>query len=401
MRTAAILLALPLVGIVGCDIPTEPVGPTGDAVLADLVSSADPVLGSLAFTSIRGTIGPGAQYEIAMPTGPWNGELVVFAHGMASPNEPVSLPDAASLANLVTSQGFALIYSSFSENGYAVKDGMQRTHQLRGVFTSRVRRPTRTYLVGASLGGLISVMLAERFPGQYDGVLSLSGLLGGGLEDMRYLTDARILFEYFFPGVIPGTPLYVPPGVDFSPGGATYMAIYSALMGGLFSPGQPTLQFANTAKLPAANIPEIVSAGMYAMGFCVIHINGVLELTNGHLAYDNTSTVYSGSADDAALNAGVARYSSDPSAVKYMLRYYTPTGELRVPVVALHTARDPIVPVFHMAMYAEAVEKAGASEYLLQRIIDAFGHGGFPDADVAAGFDTMVQWVRTGVKPAS
>lgn len=351
------------------------------------------------FTTISGTIGPGALYEIALPTGPWNGELVVFAHGMVPPNGPPALPDVASLANMLTSQGFALIYSSYSENGYAVKDGMQRTHQLRGIFTSRVRRPTRVYLLGFSLGGLISVMLAERFPGQYDGVLSLSGLVGGGAEEMKYLSDARILFDYFFPGVIPGTALYIPPGVDFSPGGPTFMAVLSALSQGLKSPGKPTLQFANTAKLPANNFSEIISAGMNVAGFCVTHINGLLELTNGHMPYDNTSTVYSGSADDVALNAGVVRYASDPSAANYMQHYYTPTGELHIPVVTLHTTRDPIVPIFHEQMFADAVEKAGASRYLLQRTVDAFGHGVISDADLAAAFFAMVQWVRTGVKP--
>jgi len=117
-------------------------------------------------------------------------------------------------------------------------------------------------------------MLAERFPGQYDGVLSISGLLGGGAEEMKYLSDARILFDYFFPGVIPGTAVCIPPGVDFSPGGPTFMAVYNGLIGGLSSAGQPTLQFANTAKLPASNVPEIIFAGMYVAGFCVTHING-------------------------------------------------------------------------------------------------------------------------------
>lgn len=68
-------------------------------------------------------------------------------------------------------------------------------------------------------------------------------------------------------------------------------------------------------------------------------------------------------------------------------------------MVALHPTRDPIVLIFQEAIYGDAVEKAGASPYLLQRTVDAFGHGGFSDADVAAGFAAMVQWVRTGVKP--
>jgi len=112
------------------------------------------------------------------------------------------------------------------------------------------------------------------------------------------------------------------------------------------------------------------------------------------MPYDNTSTVYSGSADDVALNAGVVRYASDPSAVNY-----TPTGELHIPVVTLHTTRDPIVPIFHEQMFANAVEKAGASPYLLQRTVDAFGHGEVSDADVVAAFFAMVEWVHTGMKP--
>jgi pimeloyl-ACP methyl ester carboxylesterase len=351
------------------------------------------------FTTIGGTIGPGAQYEIAMPTGPWNGELVVFAHGIVPPNDPLALPVIGSLRDTLTSRGFAMIYSSFSENGYALKDGMQRTHQLRGIFTSRVSRPTHVYLVGRSLGGLISVMLAERFPGQYDGALAVGGLLGGGSLELRYIVDARILFDYFFPGVIPGTAIHIPPGVDFSPGGPTFKAVRAALMQGLGSPGQPTLQFANTAKLPANGAGEIVTAGMNVAGFSVIYTNNLLELTNGHIPYDNTLTEYSGSADDAALNLGVARYASDPSAVNYMQHYYTPTGDLHIPVITLHATRDPIVPIFHEQMYALAVEKAGALPFLLQREVSAFGHPGVADPAVEAAFFALVEWVHSGVKP--
>ncbi len=355
---------------------------------------------SPSFTAIDGTIGPGAQYEIVMPTEQWNGELVVFIHGIVAPEKPVALFVPGSLRDTVIGQGFAMIYSSFSENGYAVKDGMQRTHQLRGIFTSKVRRPERVYLVGQSLGGLIAVMLAESFPGQYDGALSLGGLLGGGAAEARYMADARVLFDYFFPGVIPGTGFYIPPGIDFSPGGPTFTAVYTALIQG-FAPPYKTLQFASTAKLPGNGAAELVTSGMSVAGFAVTYGNNLMDLTNGHMPYDNTKTVYSGSADDVALNAGVARYASDPSAVNYMEHYYTPTGDLHIPVITLHATRDPIVPIFHEPMYAAAVAKAGASQYLLQRTVVAFGHTGLSDDDVAAAFSALVDWVRTGIKPAS
>jgi len=252
---------------------------------------------------------------------------------------------------------------------------------------------------------LISLMLAERFPEQYDGALVLSGLNGGGLVETTYVCDAGVLFTYFFPGVLPFPLFNVPPGVDFTTGGPTYNAVLGALVAGLQPPDYRTLQFASTAKLPASGAGEIVTAGMYIVGFDVTYGNNLMDLTNGHMPYDNSLTVYSGSANDAALNAGVARYVADPSAVNYMEHYYTPTGDLRIPVVALHTPRDPIVPIFHEAMYAEAVQNAGASQYLLQRTVDGsgngFGHGTFTAEEVSNAFLALVEWVHTGVKPQS
>jgi pimeloyl-ACP methyl ester carboxylesterase len=354
---------------------------------------------SPSFTTITGDFGPGASYEIAMPTAPWNGELVVFAQGIGRPADPVALPNPGALRDTLTSQGFALVYTSRSVNGYgALKDGMQRTHQLRGIFTATIAEPTRVYLFGRSLGGLISVMLAERFPVQYDGVLSGCGLLGGGEAELNYLADAWVLFDYFFPGVIPRNGLSIPAGLDFEPGGSTYNAVLTALSQGLLPPGQPTLQFARTAKLPGANAGEIVAAGMNVIGFTVNQGNDLMEVVHGHMPYDNSATVYSGSLDDAALNVSVARYVSDPSADNYMEHYYTPGGALRIPVLTLHSTRDPVAPIFHEEMFAQAVQAAGASPFLLQRTVNGFSHCGFPSAETAA-FSALVQWVRTGVKP--
>jgi pimeloyl-ACP methyl ester carboxylesterase len=376
--------------------------------LASMVAAAQ----SPTFTTITGEIGPGALYEIAMPTAPWNGELVVYAHGIVPPTAPIALsnePKFLELRETLTSQGFALVYSSYSVNGWGgMKDGMVRTHQLRGIFASRVVQPTRVYLVGESMGGLIAVMLVERFPDQYDGALSLCGVLAGGVGTVGYLADARVVFDYFFPGVVPGTLFYVPPGINFDPGGPTYEAVRAALIAGLSSDGQPTLQFAKAAKLPAVGPVEIVTGGMNIVGMTLTQAPNLLDLTNGHMVYDNSGTWYSGSKDDAALNDlvyGVARYVSDPSAINYLEHYYKPIGDLRVPVLTLYTSRDPISPEFHEQKYREVVVNAGADGYLLQREVEAFGHCGLPTFTfpqfrlVTDAFSTLVQWVSTGVKP--
>ena len=353
------------------------------------------------FTTIAGEIGPGALYEIAMPTAPWNGELVVFAQGIGDPADPLGIPNPGVLRDALTGQGFALVYTSRSVNGYgAVKDGFIRTHQLRGVFAAAFGQPTYVYLIGRSLGGLIAVMLAERFPDQYDGAVSGCGLLGGGVDELTYLGDAGVLFEYFFPGVLPARPFEIPAGIDFTPGSPTYEAVKSALEQGLLSPEQPTLQFARTAKLQAATSAEIVTAGLTLIGFTVRQGNDLMDLTNGHMPYDNHDTKYSGSNDDPALNDGVARFVSDPSAENYMDHYYTPAGDLQIPVLTLHKERDPLIPIFHEETYNKRVQDAGASTYLLQRTVPGFGHCGFPTAETAA-FSALVGWVHTGVKPAN
>jgi hypothetical protein len=90
---------------------------------------------------VDGRFGPGALYRMVRPT-VWNGSLLLYAHGYVSPTLPVALPSEVDLLiGQLTSQGFAVAYSSFSENGWAVKDGAQRTHQLLGVFSDRFGAP--------------------------------------------------------------------------------------------------------------------------------------------------------------------------------------------------------------------------------------------------------------------
>ena len=89
---------------------------------------------------VVGQTGPGALYALDMPDA-WNGDLVVYAHGIVDPVLPVALPSTQDNFTLVRdallSRGFAVASSSFSGNGFILKDAAQRTHQLTGLFTAR------------------------------------------------------------------------------------------------------------------------------------------------------------------------------------------------------------------------------------------------------------------------
>jgi alpha-beta hydrolase superfamily lysophospholipase len=122
-------------------------------------------------TQLTGVTGPGAQYAIYVPTN-WNGDVVYYAHGIIDAAAPIALPTNDKFPELreeLGARGYAVAYSSFTENGWAVKDGAATTHALRAIFTREVAKPNRSFLAGHSLGGLIVDQLAEKFGNQYDG----------------------------------------------------------------------------------------------------------------------------------------------------------------------------------------------------------------------------------------
>src|SRR6266550_4022698 len=351
--------------------------------------------------TITGVTANGALYRFIVPS-PWNGQLVVYEHGAVAAGAPIALPNNSlelQMFAALATQGFAVAMSSYAENGWAEKNGAQTTHQLLGLFTSRISAPIRTYLAGTSLGGLIVVDLAERFPDQYDGALALCGIVGGAPLEFQYEGDGRVLFDYFFPGVLPGDLLHTP-NLDFSPGSPTYTAVANSLIAGLFAPGQPTLQFANVAGLPGSNVNEIIFSGLTLVG-AYSSFNELLERTNGHNFYDNTQTVYSGSANDAALNAGVQRYSADQAGMNYVAHYYDPNGHLRIPTLTLHTTQDPTVAFSQEAHYAAVVAGANASNFLVQQSVNRYGHCNVKPEEILNSFQGLFLWVNYGITPPS
>ena len=118
----------------------------------------------------EGAIGPGSTYAIDVPV-VWNGDLVLYAHGIIQADEPVAPPSTQFGYNQIRAallaSGYAVAASSFSSNGWSLADAVRRTHQLSGIFASKAGRPRRTLLLGHSMGALAIVKIAETYPGRY------------------------------------------------------------------------------------------------------------------------------------------------------------------------------------------------------------------------------------------
>jgi predicted alpha/beta hydrolase len=99
------------------------------------------------------------------------------------------------------------------------------------------------------------------------------------------------------------------------------------------------------------------------------------------------------------LNAGVERFDADRAALKYYKRNYQPDGQIDMPVMTLHTTRDPAIPISHEDTFGDTVAAAGRSEQLVQRSIDRWGHCGFTPSEVQQAFTDLVGWVNSGQRP--
>jgi pimeloyl-ACP methyl ester carboxylesterase len=401
-RARALASSLAVAVAVAACADTMPTGP--DPVVADRSVMTVPATGIWAEVR-RGTTGEGALYELFVPQG-WNGDVVFYAHGVRDVLEPVDLKDQ-DRSNAIREElgrlGFAVAASSYSENGYVVKDGAQRTHQLRGLFASQFGQPERSFVMGHSLGGLIAMSLVERFPSQYDGALPVCAVLGGSRPQVDYITNVRALFDVFYPGVLSGTAGEIPEGYIITP------ADQNRIIGAVMANPAGLAVIASTAQTPlefsfGANTQvEMVTSLIYALRYHARGVDNVLPLVNGKLPFDIAATVYSARAGFpalvpppmlagalAAVNENVGRWEGDPSAEQYMERWFTPSGRLEVPVVTLHNRWDPLVPYFHEGLFREAVIAAGSASLLEQRTIDRYGHCNIEAAEVIDAFQALV-----------
>ena len=401
-RAVAASLAVALIAACGEQAPLAPTRPSPTA--SRVLATSAPVWSN----EITGTVGDGADYGIFVPTN-WNGDVVFYAHGIIPPLAPVSLPgpadwdDAAALRDALGSAGYAVAYSSFGENGYAIKDGIQRTHQLRGIFTSRVGKPKRSFLIGHSLGAQVAQALAETYPDQYDGTLAMCGVLGGTRLETDYIAHVRTMFDLFYPGVLPGSTMEMPVVITDVASQIQNPVIAAVLAN---PTGFQMISFSKQAQLAGNNTAELLTTLVNALAYQAIGVNDLLARTHGHTLFDNSHTVY-GSAipaliPDAAyvpVNAGIRRYIASPDALAWLDHNYEPTGNLRIPMLTVHKTRDRLVPFRHEAEYQARVAAAGASANLVQRSQDAYGHCDFDASYMLSNFQDLVHWVDTGVRP--
>jgi pimeloyl-ACP methyl ester carboxylesterase len=336
-----------------------------------------------------GVLEHGALYRICFPAA-WNGDLVVYAHGYVAPNRELALPDdeisGQPASSLVTGLGYAFATTSYRANGLVAPDAVNDLVELVDTVQSRFRPdPVRTALVGFSEGGLVATLGVERHPDRFDGALVGCGPVGDFGAQLDYIGDFRVVFDYLFPGLLPGSAVDVPDSLR-----DRWDELYvPAIVVALAAKPDAARELIAITKAPVAGT-DVRSIAETVIGLLWYNVFGTADAQErlGGQPFDNANRVYSGSSDDAALNAGVARFSPDPT-VEAALATFQTAGDLDVPVVMLHTTGDPIVPFTQSSLYAAKVSAAGASALLTVLPVERHGHCTFEASEVLGAFTTL------------
>ena len=388
----AVLACSAVAGCGGDDALSAPDPPSGD--LPDGGQAPEP-------GCTDGVLQHGALYRICFPA-TWNGRLVLYAHGYVAPDEVLTLPDdgigGQSISATVTELGYAFATTSYRSNGLVAADGSDDLVELMDTVEQRYTPdPQRTAIIGFSEGGLVAALAAERHPDRFDGALAACGPVGDFRAQLEYIGDFRVVFDYLFPGVLPGSPIDVPKSLRDRWDDIYVPAIIVSLAA---NPAAARELIAITGAPVAGS--DLRSVAETAVGLLWYNVFGTADAQErlGGQPLDNSSRVYGGSSDDEALNRGVVRFSADPVARDALSRFET-TGALTVPLALLHTRGDPIVPFSQAATYSAKVSAAGAGARLSEVPFDRYGHCTFEASEVLGAFTSLWAMIDAPVAATS
>ena len=355
----------------------------------------------------------GAGYRVEVPDN-WNGELVMWAHGFRGTGLELTV-DNHPLRALLIAQGYAWAASSYSRNDYDIATGVQDTHALARRFNGLVGEPNRIYITGASMGGHITAVSIEQYDNTYDAALPICGVLGDyalfdffldfnvtaqqiGTGSSQAPVDAAEYIGVTVPAIkasleaIPGTWPFT-----LNTDGENHKNLTELRSGGVRPNFDEAFGFWNS-------IPANTGAGNFLFELALG--DGTAPRATGNIV-DNVGVVYQFDTDptltpaEQDLNDNVVRVAADPQTFQAGLSQVPRiTGDIDVPVLALHNLGDLFVPVLNEVEYVERVTANGKRDLLVQRAIRGVLHCDFTPQEFSTAWIDLVGWVENGVKPA-
>lgn len=350
----------------------------------------------------------GALVLVAMPD-EWNRKLIVHAHGgprLGAPESGDSAEDLDRYATLVRA-GYAWVGSSYRRGGYGVRMAAADVQRSRRLFLAHWPRPIRIFLHGQSYGGNVAAKVAELHAldaegrPRYDAVLTTNGVLTGGTRAYGFRADLRVVWQYFCHNhPRPDEPSY--PLWQGLPARASLTRddLDQRISDCVGSPAarSPAQQSRLSEILAVTGIAEAQLPSHLA--WATFHFQDLVQRRlAGRNPFDNRATVYRGSSDDEALNAGVERFDADPDAVARLAYDADLSGLIVLPTLNVHALHDPVVSPRALQAYADTVARAGRSHLLAQVVTDEADHSRLRDSTYRAALAALERWLDNGRRP--
>jgi pimeloyl-ACP methyl ester carboxylesterase len=346
----------------------------------------------------------GAGYRIEVPKN-WNGELVLYAHGYRGQGLELTVSNPTNLREHLLKNGYAWAASSYSTNGYDVAQGVKDTHALGSLFNGKVGNPKRVYITGHSMGGHITAVLAEQYQNAYDGAFPMCGVTGD-TELFDYFASYNIVAQSLV-GIkkenqqFPASATYATETVPYIQGQMSFGQYAD------FNPLQKSLK-AVTENMTGGDRPLFDLAFENYKNFLLgqhttvpgygVAPGNIVDTTDMVYQLDNDPAL---SQEEKTLNDSVIRVSAASSAKQQGLTGVPKvTGDIKIPVLAMHNIGDLFVPFSMEQIYAERIAEKGNSDLFVPRAIRDIQHCGFNSKEEVEGFSDLVKWVEEGVKPA-
>ncbi|WP_332738744.1 hypothetical protein [Hydrogenophaga sp.] len=366
-----------------------------------------------------GEDGLGGFYWMALPANwkPETGVLVMHAHGGPTDTGPATLKrgeeDLKRWAVTVKA-GHAWAGSTYRRGGFGVTMAAEDTERVRRIFVKHFGPPRRTILHGQSYGAAVAAKGAELYAmvdgpngpvkGPYDGVLLTSGMLGGGTRAYDFRIDLRVVYQYFCKNHPKADEPQYPLWQGLPMNARLTRAELATRVDECTGVRKPAAQRSEQQKANLANIVGVIRIPERSL---IAHLNWSTwlfrDLTQLRLGnrnpFTNANVRYTGSSDDAALNAGVLRYTADPAAFAELANDSDPVGKINMPVLTLHAVNDPTAFVELESAYRDVVERAGNGQRLVQTFSDESEHSYLSDPQYPALFTALLNWIDRKDKP--
>lgn len=424
------LLALIVLLAAACSSPSA-LPPTAPPPTATQPAPSGPPAGFTAGT-YEGTTSGGAAYKVEAPTN-WNGTLLLYSHGYRAEGAANPASDAGdpTTAKYLLDHGFALAGTSFSTMGWALEQAFKDQIDVLEIFAQKVGKPSRTIAWGHSLGGIVTAGLVQLRPERFQAALPMCGVLAGGVGAWDAALDGGFvattllapatsiqLVRISDPAANQAAAKAMYANAQTSPAGRARLSLAAAVSSepGWFSIATPEPGPADFAaqQVNQELWQEQVSAPFaFALRAELEKRAGGNPSTNVGVDYARqldaspwkaqVSALYQAAGlslqDDLGTLAKAPRISADRSAREYLKRFITFDGNLKIPVLTMHTTSDGLVPVEDEYAYGQTVARATRSTLLRQLYVRRAGHCAFTPAETVTALDALIRRIDTGTWP--